>query len=672
MTSLGWKTEARPVGRARASPSLWASDRARIMYLFLLLKGRLGHGAQALGEAQDGLVGGVAVDGLFREGQVARGCVKLAVVAEGGHGAQLVEGRGPALKRQQLVDQVGAGAVGIRISSVDVDVVVAIKNITVHVRLWGQRARMAIGTLQNQSIACFVGGHGPLAANGTLGDDHLVLGQGASLVGADNGDGAERLDGAQRLAEDAVLAHHVGTDGHAGGEGDGQALGHKGDGDGDGGHDEAGDGDPLGVVLAQPRGPDDDDQDDDGHHDGADDGDKVEDLALQRRHARLGLVGEARNAAKDGAVARGHDDAGAGAGDAVGALQADAARLQVVVVGGVDGGGQRHGLARQDGAVKLGVGRAGRGTRGRRRRRHVDEAHVGRQFVAGLDHQHVAGHDLVGGDARDAAVAQHQRRVGEHGLDGAHDAGAGPVLPHVEEGLDGKDGSEDNGEGQVGDGRVGIAERLPGDEDEDGGDEQHGAEALEEVAQDLARAVGGRRRGHVLAVLRETAGDLVGRQARLERGRQLHGDLLGRGGVPVQVGQVGDRLLLALVLLVLLVLLEGRALLLGVLVDVNGQRAVLDGQGGGGVDGVAAGVRPDGQRARGALAAQGRARRVVGTVIDDGDATAAASDRSARRASYTSLAGLFIDGIALKVDAVARLLVRDCHFECFVFQWSST
>lgn len=185
------------------------------------------------------------------------------------------------------------------------------------------------------------------------------LGQSARLVGADDRHGAETLDGLERLAEDLVLAHHVGTDGHAGCNGDGEAFGDEGDGDGDAGYDEVGDVDPAGMLAAQPGSPEKsgvslrsryqglerdlpnyDHGKDHHNHDGADDEDKVEDLPLQRSKALLGLAGKLGDAAEDGAVSCGDNNTGAGAGDAVGALKTDGAGLEVVVIGRLDGGGK--------------------------------------------------------------------------------------------------------------------------------------------------------------------------------------------------------------------------------------------------------------------------------------------------------------------------------------------
>ena len=91
--------------------------------------------------------------------------------------------------------------------------------------------------------------------DGTVGDKHLVQRQGARLIGADDGHGAERLNGLEGLAEDLVLLHDVGSDCQARGYGDWEALGDEGDGDAHAADDEGGHADPVRMFLAEPASP---------------------------------------------------------------------------------------------------------------------------------------------------------------------------------------------------------------------------------------------------------------------------------------------------------------------------------------------------------------------------------------------------------------------------------
>lgn len=71
----------------------------------------------------------------------------------------------------------------------------------------------------------------------------------------------------------------------------------------------------------------------------------------------------------------------------------------------------------------------------------------------------------------DGAVATAEDGGWQDARDRGHGAGRRPVLVGVEGGLQQDDEQENDGEGEVGDGGIGVTERAPGNEAQDRGDE---------------------------------------------------------------------------------------------------------------------------------------------------------------------------------------------------------
>ena len=234
-----------------------------------------------------------------------------------------------------------------------------------------------------------------------LDDGHLVLSKGTGLVGADGLCAAKGLDGG-KLTDNRLALGHLGHaerkhDGH---DGD-QALGDGGDGKRDGNHKGVEQGGRVGEDIAHAVAEDvnakDHDADDD-HHNGKDAAELGE-LHLQRRELLLGLgqgagdlthLGVHAGADHDGATTAVHD------GGAHIAHVLTVAERHVVGAGGeldhvgmlLDG----HGLAGERGLFDL-------------HRGALEHAAVGRDGVARLEHDHVAGHELGARQVHELAVA---------------------------------------------------------------------------------------------------------------------------------------------------------------------------------------------------------------------------------------------------------------------------
>lgn len=191
----------------------------------------------------------------------------------------------------------------------------------------------------------------------------------------------------------------------------------------------------------------------------------------------------------------------------------------------VSGRQPRGRLTSQYRAVKLGVGR------------HLNETDIGRELVAGLDDQDIARDNVDCHDSDLYSLPDDETPFWNHVLDGCHDTGRRPILPHVEGGLDEPDSNQDNGKRQVSQYR-GVAQRSPCNEDEDGANKKHGSEALEEVAKPLFEAMGLGRRWHVLSMLFGFALDLALGQAPGERGRQTSESFVYGNCVPFEVGKI--------------------------------------------------------------------------------------------------------------------------------------
>ncbi|KAI3489876.1 hypothetical protein L1887_45969 [Cichorium endivia] len=407
------------------------------------------------GQTKHGTVGGVALDGALGDGEVVGGGVKEGVVAKRHAVLEVVKGdrllyAGDVVTSRLLVDEADGG------------------------------------------------------------DGHLVLGERAGLVGADDVDASEGLDG--------------GDDGHT--------LGDEGDDETHEVGEDADDAEESGVVASEPSEPGDehDEYERDGEAD--DDEDEARDLLLELGGLVLVVVGELVDAAHDGALTGEDDDADGVAVADVRAEERNVLGLEKVGVGRLDGARDLLGFAGEDGAVELEIGRG------------LDDAHVGRHLVTGGEDDDVADDEFGSGKRAVLAIADHDGVFGEEVEDGVHDLLGGVVLEGVEEGLEEDDDEHDDGEGEVV--RLGrVAERLPGDEEDDDTDPQDGTEASKGVVQELEPVLVLLLDEHVLAVaLEATSSGLT-----VETGAGGHIELLRQGfwldGVEIErakelgVGEVG-------------------------------------------------------------------------------------------------------------------------------------
>ena len=269
--------------------------------------------------------------------------------------------------------------------------------------------------------------------------DNLVLGEGAGLVGAQHVHGAQVLDGVDVL-NDHVLARHVGgAAGQAGGHYNGQHLRGDAHRDGDGEQQRI---QPVALGNAV-------------HHkdDGAHDQHERHQYARHRRHADveagargLDLQG-AGDLAQIGVLAGAQHHGGSrsalhgGAGERdVGAV-VDGDRGPAAVVFDLDGFGRLlHGLAL-----------AGERRLGHKQVLGGDDAHIGRDHVAGGEFHDVAGHHVFHGDlAPGVPAADHAAGGGHHVLEGAGGALALGLLRVAKNAGDQHHDADDDGGGGVG------------------------------------------------------------------------------------------------------------------------------------------------------------------------------------------------------------------------------
>ena len=234
-----------------------------------------------------------------------------------------------------------------------------------------------------------------------LDDGHLVLGKGTGLVGADGLCAAKGLD-SRELADNRLALGHLGhakrkDDGHDGNK----ALGDGGDGERDGNHKGVEQGSRVGEDIAHAVAEDvnakDHDADDD-HHNGKDAAELGE-LHLQRRELLLGLGQGAGDLTHLGVHAGADHDGAATAvyhgGTHVAHVLAVAERHVIGARGKLDHVGvllDGHGLAGERGLFNL-------------HRGALEHAAVGRDGVARLEHDHVAGHELGARQVHELAVA---------------------------------------------------------------------------------------------------------------------------------------------------------------------------------------------------------------------------------------------------------------------------
>ena len=277
-------------------------------------------------------------------------------------------------------------------------------------------------------------------------DGHFVLGKRAGLIGADGLRAAERLD-SRELADDRLALGHLGhaerkDDGH---DGD-QALGDGGDGERYGNHKGVEQGSRVGKDVAHAVAEDVNAKDhdaDDEHHNG-EDAAELGKLHLQRRELFLGLGQGAGNLAHLG-VHTGADHDGATTavhhgGTHVAHVLAVAERHVVGARGELDHVGvllDRHGLAGECGLLDL-------------HRGALKDAAVGRDGIACLEHDHVAGHELGTRQVHELAVAQHLGLRCAHLLQRLEGLLAFSLLDHAQHRVDDNDEHDDGDVGKIG------------------------------------------------------------------------------------------------------------------------------------------------------------------------------------------------------------------------------
>ena len=261
-----------------------------------------------------------------------------------------------------------------------------------------------------------LGGRNDLAVHIQLADGHAVLGEGAGLVGADDGHAAQTFHRLE-LADDGVLLGHLpGAEGEDDGDDGAEGLG-------DGGHRQ-GDGEEEGAhdVLAP-------DQNAHGEDDGAEDQDADGQLLAELVQGDLQgglLLGGRLQQGSDLAHFRVHT----GAGDqelasAIGDKAAGEDHVGAVAQGHFPFNGV-HGLFH-------GEGLTGEGCLGGLQAGGLQHATVGADSVACFQDDDVTGDHFTAGDLDDLPVPQDlgrggrhlfqavQRGLGLHGLDGAQD-----------------------------------------------------------------------------------------------------------------------------------------------------------------------------------------------------------------------------------------------------------
>ncbi len=287
------------------------------------------------------------------------------------------------------------------------------------------------------------------AAPGTNGEDrHLILGQGAGLVRADDGGAAEGFHGGQ-LADDGATVRHAGdADGEHDGERRGQSFGNGADGEGDGRHEHV----DRRFAASHAHG--------EGEGGEAEDHPEEQlaelgDLAGERGGDLHRLGDEPGDAAGLGAVAGGPDqpfgltggDQGAGVGLVSPVGEGD------VVVEGIGVLGNRERLAGEGRFVAMEVV-------------DVEEAEIGRHAVAGLEQDHVAGNELRGGHAKLASSATHDGLGGDHATEGFDGLFRPAFLDEADDRVDQDHAEDDAGIDPLGQGR---SDAHGGEEDVDQG-----------------------------------------------------------------------------------------------------------------------------------------------------------------------------------------------------------
>ncbi|KAI3481410.1 hypothetical protein L1887_56237 [Cichorium endivia] len=344
------------------------------------------------------------------------------------------------------------------------------------------------------------------ADDGEVGDAHLVGGEGAGLVGADDVGGAEGLYGREVAYDGVLLCHLFGAEGEAGGDDGGEALGDGGDGEGDGDlevvHGAAHPAVVGGVVeVAEVDDPDED----------ADDGDdlgeefaKVVELLLERRLFVVVLGDFGVDVADGGACAGECDDGEGGAVGDGGAGEEDVGLVLLDGVGvddGVERLVDRDGLAGEDGLVYA----EGGGVDG-------DEAAVCGDLVADGEDEDVAGDEELGAHLVGVGVADDGGGVGAVLFEGVDGLVGVALLDDAYGRICDEDEDDDAGLDQGGAERGVLLEQGEDERDDGGGEEDEHELVLELLEDELPqrrRRLFGQR---VVAVLCAALFDLIVRE----------------------------------------------------------------------------------------------------------------------------------------------------------------
>ena len=246
-------------------------------------------------------------------------------------------------------------------------------------------------------------------AAGVVHHGHLVLGQGAGLVRADDLGAAQRFDGGQ-FADDRIALGHIGhADGKHHRDHGRQTLGDGGHSQGDSHHE----GGQHGIQIKPPGGDQVEHKNEhaDAQHQLGQGLAQLVQLFLQRGLLLLGSGQRARDLAHLGIHAGAGDQRLAAAIDHRGAhithvfAVAQGHILLAVQVQRFDDLMHRHALAGQGRFLDLQAGA-------------LQQAAVGGHCIAGFQHHHVTGHQLVGMQQHLFAVAQHLAGGGSHRLQG--------------------------------------------------------------------------------------------------------------------------------------------------------------------------------------------------------------------------------------------------------------
>ncbi len=257
-------------------------------------------------------------------------------------------------------------------------------------------------------------------------DGHLVPGQRARLVRADDADRAQRLDRRQAADDGVARCHAAHADGERYGHHGGQPLGNGGHGEAYAGHEH------VEQRLAPDQRAEGDRRQRQGQ-DGAREAAREDGhLANERRLQRLDLAEQTADPADLGGAARGGDDAPA-----------------------VPACHQRAGIGHRAPVAERGVsGHRLRALLGRhrfarqRRLLHgqttgLGEAQVGRNPIARLEQDLVAGDEPRGVDRPPVAVAEHARVGRQHAADRPHRRLGPALLDEAHDGVDENDPEDD-------------------------------------------------------------------------------------------------------------------------------------------------------------------------------------------------------------------------------------